>query len=349
MSGSSSRSGGSGAAAFSLHRLLAIWHARNLEFIRDRASLIFTLVVPVVLVVAMGLIFGGAPRPLFKVGVLGPQQDHAFLLERYCQFVPETDEARAIHAVARADLDLLLDLRTRPARYWAVQDSPKGYVAERLLLQADPTARRQSITGAAVRYIDWLFPGILGMNMMFTCVMGAGYVVVRYRKNGFLKRLSATPVTAFEFLAAQVLSRLGLTLAITLILYLGIGTVIGFHNSGNPLLLLLIAVLGCLSMIAFGLIIAARFASEELVGGMLNFLTWPMMLLSGIWFSLEGSPRWLQWAAQAFPLTHILHAARAVALDGAGITDIGIDLAYLALTTLLFLGIGAASFRWRMD
>ena len=337
------------STGFSLRRLLVVWHARNLEFVRDRASLMFTLGVPVLLVIAMGIIFGGPPRPLFKVGVLGSAQDYAFLHEQYFQFVPEHDRAQAIHAVARADLDLLLDLETRPARYWAVADSPKGYVAEKLLLQADPAAQRQSITGSAVRYIDWLFPGVLGMNMMFTCIMGAGYVVVRYRKNGFLKRLSATPVTAFEFLTAQVLSRLGLTLAITLILYLGVGTVIGFHSAGNPALLLLIALLGCLSLIAFGLIIAARFASEELVGGLLNLLTWPMMLLSGIWFSLEGSPRWLQWLAQLLPLTHILHAARAVALDAAGFAGILPDLAYLGGTTLLFLGLGALSFRWRAD
>ena len=71
-------------------------------------------------------------------------------------------------------------------------------------------------------------------------------------------------------------------------------------------------------MIALGLTIAARFSSEELVGGLLNLLTWPMMLLSGIWFSLEGSPRWVQWIAHIFPLTHVLDAARAVMIDGAG-------------------------------
>ncbi len=72
-------------------------------------------------------------------------------------------------------------------------------------------------------------------------------------------------------------------------------------------------------MIALGLTIAARFASEELVGGLLNLLTWPMMLLSGVWFSLEGSPRWVQWVADIFPLTQVIEAARAVMLDGAGI------------------------------
>jgi ABC-2 type transport system permease protein len=336
----------------SAKRLIAVWHARNLEFLRDRTSLIFTLGFPVITVVAMALIFGGPPRPLFKVGYLGTAPaaaSYPFLSERYFQFVPEAEQSAATHLVARNDLDLLLDLRQRPVRYWAIVDSPKGFVAEKLLLQADPQARRQPVTGAATRYIDWLFPGVLGMNMMFTCLMGAGYVVVRYRKNGFLKRLSATPVSAFEFLSAQVLSRFGLALAVTLILYTGVGTVIHFHNAGSTALLLLVAALGSLSLIAFGLIIAARFASEEVVNGMLNLLMWPMMLLSGVWFSLEGSPRWMQLIAQLFPLTHMLQAARAITLDGAGVQRIAGDLAYLAGTTLVFLGVGAFSFRWRPE
>jgi len=97
------------------------------------------------------------------------------------------------------------------------------------------------------------------------------------------------------------------------------------------------------------LTIAARFSSEELVGGLLNLLTWPMMLLSGIWFSLEGSPHWVQMVGKIFPLTHVLDASRAVMLDGAGFAQVASDLAYLAVTTLLFLAFGAWSFKWRME
>jgi ABC-2 type transport system permease protein len=185
--------------------------------------------------------------------------------------------------------------------------------------------------------------------MMFSCLFGVGYVVLRYRKSGFLKRLHATPLTAFEFLSAQVLSRLLLILVITAILYLGIGAIIHFHSAGSVLLLLPLAILAALSMIALGLTIAARFSSEELVGGLLNLLTWPMMLLSGVWFSLEGSSRWVQWIAHVFPLTHALDAARAVMLDGAGISQIAPHLLYLAVTALIFLAFGAWSFRWRID
>jgi ABC-2 type transport system permease protein len=329
-----------------IQRLLAVLHARNLEFLRDRS----TLVLPLMLVIGMSLVFGGAPRPLFKVGVLGSPapSTHRFLTERYVQFVPMAEPSEALHKLTHQQIDLLLDLHAAPV-YWVNTDSPKGYIVERLLLAAEPGAQRQPVTGAAVRYVDWLFPGILGMNMMFSCLFGVGYVVLRYRKSGFLKRLHATPLTAFEFLSAQVLSRLILILFVTTVLYTGLRLIIGFHSAGSVALLAAVAVLGALSMIALGLTVAARFSSEELVGGLLNLLTWPMMLLSGIWFSLEGSPAWVQWLAHVFPLTHVLDAARAVMFDGAGVRQIAPHLIYLALTALAFLSFGAWSFRWRVD
>ena len=334
-----------------MQRLLAVLHARNLEFLRDRSTLTFTLLLPVLLVIGMGFVFGGPERPLFKVGVLAPRIDratHPFLSERYVEFIPLPQQAQALQKVRHQQVDLLVDLNA-PPRYWVNTDSPKGYIVEKLLLAAEPAARREPVSGAALRYVDWLFPGILGMNMMFSCLFGVGYVVLRYRKSGFLKRLYATPLTAFEFLGAQVLSRLGLILFVTVVLYFGIGAIISFHNAGSTLLLLLLAIIGALSMIALGLTIAARFSSEELVGGLLNLLTWPMMLLSGIWFSLEGSPRWVQWVAHIFPLTHVLDAARAVMLDGSGLAQIAPHLLFLAATALAFLAFGAWSFRWRID
>ena len=334
-----------------IKRLIAVWHARNLEFLRDRPTLLFTLALPVGIVIGMGFIFGGPPRPLFKVGVLGTgiaSQANPFLHERYTRFLSIGDRAAGLYQVRHQRIDLLVDFHA-PVRYWVNTDSPKGYIVEKLLLAADPAAQRQPVTGQAIPYVAWLFPGILAMNMMFSCLFGVGYVVLRYRKSGFLKRLHATPLTAFEFLSAQVLSRLSLIVFVTVVLYVGIGAIIHFHSAGSIGLLLLLAVVGSLSMIALGLTIAARFASEELVGGLLNLLTWPMMFLSGVWFSIEGSPRWVQWLADILPLTQVIQAARAVMLDGAGLGQITPNLVYLAVTTLVFLAFGAWSFKWRVD
>jgi len=121
------------------------------------------------------------------------------------------------------------------------------------------------------------------------------------------------------------------------------------RNEGSVVVLFLVAVAGALAMISFGFMMAARFASEELASGAINLASWPMMLLSGVWFSLEGAPAWLQAAARALPLTQMLDAARAVLLDGAGFRQVLPQLGWLALMTLLFLAIAAAGFRWRPD
>ena len=333
-----------------IRRLLSVWHARNLEFVRDRGTLVFTLLLPVSIVIGMGFIFGGSPRPLFKVGVIGglaAAHGDAFLRTHYVQFIGIDSTPAGLHEIDHQRIDLLL-APGRPPRYWVNTDSPKGYITEKLLLAADSGAQREPVSGRTVLYLDWLFPGILGMNMMFSCLFGVGYVVLRYRQSGFLKRLNATPLSALEFLSAQVLSRLTIIVLITTVLYLAVGAMIHFHSAGSLALLLLLTVLGALSMIALGLTIAARFASEELVNGILNLLTWPMMLLSGVWFSLAGSPKWVQWVADALPLTQLLHAAREVMLYGAGIGTIAPSLLDLGAVTVVFLAFGAWSFKWRI-
>ncbi len=337
-------------------RLFAIWHARNLEFLRDRSTLAFNFVMPLALVIAFAVIFGGQSRGEFNIGVVAPPGAmldaglHPFLATRFVDFhrveVPELDVA--IRAVERHETDLLLDLRAAP-RYWVNADSPKGYLAEKLLLESARDAVRQPVSGAAVGYVDWLLPGILGMNMMFSCLFGVGYVVVRYRKSGFLRRLSATPVTALEFGAAQILSRLALTVSVTTMLYSVLALLVPFHNHGSALLLFATAVLGATCMISMSFMVAARFSSEELASGIINLVSWPMMLLSGVWFKIEGAPHWVRVASEVLPLTQLLHAARAIMLDGAGIVEILPRLAALAGMTVLFLGIAAAGFRWRAD
>ena len=98
--------------------------------------------------------------------------------------------------------------------------------------------------------------------------------------------------------------------------------------------------------IFLGLLVAARLASEEFAGGLLNLLTWPMMLLSGVWFSLEGTHTVVQKAAQVLPLTHLVDGARAIMTEGAGLVDIAPHLLVLGLMSAVFLLIGSLIFRW---
>ena len=336
-----------------LQRIYAIFLARNREFLRDRGTLSWNIVLPVALVFGLSWIFSEGGRSEFTIGVLGDDarvaaSEHPFLATRYIDFVPVETLAEGELAVARHQLDLLLD--TGPAaRYWVNPDSSRGYFAERVLRQVDPGAARQEIRGEALRYVDWVLPGILGMNMMFSCLFGVGYVVVRYRKNGFLKRLRATPLRAIEFVIAQVASRLVLIVTITVFIYAGTRWLLDVRMDGSYAALFLVAVTGAVALISMGLLVAARVSSEELAGGLLNMVSWPMMLLSGVWFSLEAAEPWVRSVARLFPLTHVLDAAREVMLDGATLGEVAPALALLLLMSAVFLGLTALLFRWRPD
>ena len=336
-------------------RILAILHARNIEFLRDRSALGWNILLPVLLVVGMGVIFSGDGRSMFKVAVLQQSQGidltaHRFLQTRFIDFYAVGDLDDALAKLSRHQMDMLISPADQPPQYWVNESSPKGYMLEKLIGGTGSSDFiRGTVSGSAVRYVDWLLPGILGMNMMFSCLFGVGYVVVRYRKNGFLKRLKATPLTPFEFLTAQVLSRLVLIMGLTAMVFAGTSYLIDFKMSGSYLALFVVATLGATCLISTGLLVAVRTASEELAGGLLNMISWPMMLLSGVWFSLEGTPQYVQDIAGLFPLTPLIDAARHIMLDGAGLAEVMPQVAQLAAMTIVLLAIGAWLFRWQED
>ncbi len=336
-------------------RILSILHARNIEFLRDRSALGWNILLPVLLVVGMGVIFSGDGRSMFKVAVLQQSQGidlaiHPFLQTRFIDFYAVGDLDDALAKLSRHQMDMLISPAGQPPQYWVNESSPKGYMLEKLIAgPGNSDFIRGTVSGSAVRYVDWLLPGILGMNMMFSCLFGVGYVVVRYRKNGFLKRLKATPLTPFEFLTAQVLSRLVLIMGLTAMVFAGTSYLIDFKMSGSYLALFVVATLGATCLISTGLLVAVRTASEELAGGLLNMISWPMMLLSGVWFSLEGTPQYVQDIAGLFPLTPLLDAARHIMLDGAGLAEVMPQVTQLAAMTIVLLAIGAWLFRWQED
>lgn len=333
----------------SLQRFYAVFVARNLEFVRDRGAMAWGLIFPLFMIIGFAFVFNGQ-QPLYSVGSLGAQPAQASALlgldAALVEVVEVPEQADAERRLGRHALDLLVDAEAR--RYWVNPLSAEGQVLERLLLGTGSAQdwQRTPIRGEALRYVDWALPGVLSMNMMFAALFGIGYVIVRYRKTGMLKRMMATPVTAVEFLAAQLASRLMVLIAINTLLLTGLWFAVGFRLEGSALLLALVFVLGATCLISIGLLVAARIANEELANGLLNAATWPMMMLSEVWFSMENAAEWLQSLAMALPLTHMTKAARAVMLDGAGFVDVLPHLAYLAVVTVVFLFLGARLFRW---
>ena len=331
-----------------MRSFLAILKARNLEFIRDRATLSWNLLFPVLLIIGFAFMFGSDDKALYKVGVVTDTSDPQLVTQveqlKYVELVSYPALDQAMQKLQHHQIDLILG----DGDYWLNSDAPKGYIVERMLLSViDEPIEAKQVSGDAIRYLDWVVPGILGMNMMFSCLFGVGYVIVRYRKNGVLKRFQATPVSAFSFLSAQVVSRLVVVTLLTSVIFVAMDLMFDFIVLGSRWLMLLVAILGASSMISVSLLMASRTQSEELAGGLLNVVTWPMMMLSGVWFSLEGSPELVHWLASIFPLTHMLTAIRSIMLDGAGVTAVWPQLVVLSAVTLVCLGLAAKLFVWR--
>lgn len=331
-----------------IKRFSAIFKARNLEFFRDRAALGWSLLFPLLLLVGFAVVFSGEGKSIYKVGVLNnPAEKGEFLTTRFTEFVDYQEQDQALNKLRQHKIDFLVDYQSQ--QYWLNDTSPNGYFVEKLLL-AEPTDgqwQQGTVTGKQIRYLDWVLPGILGMNMMFSCLFGVGYVIVRYRKNMVLKRLNATPVTALEFLTAQICSRLWIVLFIAGAIFIGCDLLFDFYMLGSYLDLFIIAILGAMSLISLGLFIASRIESEELTGGLLNLVSWPMMVLSGVWFSLEGSPEIVQQIAMFLPLTHLVEGARSIMTDGATLIDIQHHVISLLVMTAVCLTAGTWSFKWQ--
>ncbi len=347
-----------------LQRFLAIFIARNKEYFRDRAAFGWNFMFPFLIIAGFSMMFQRGGQTPYKCGVIPSETGQSVQEqiprtlenEHLLKFVLIQDRALAFEKLTYHKLDIVLESGSEPVRYWISDTSPKGKIAESLLLRglypperAEDIVARQTVEGDQIHYIDWLFPGIIAMNMMFGGLYGVGYVIVRYRKNGTLKRFKATPLTAFEYLAAQVLSRLFLLLFSGSVVYIGCALLFDFHCKGSYLDLILLFSLGSTSVISLGLLIAARISSEEFAEGALNMISWPMMFLSEVWFSLEGTPDWVQKLSLLLPLKHVTEGMRRIMIEGAGIGDLGIQVLILSFTTLIFMVIGSALFKWTTE
>ena len=329
-----------------MKRLLAIFTARNLEFFRDRGTFIWNLFFPLFLIFGLYFAFSGNQSAAYKVGTLGPPDESiAFTRYKHIQFIPYGDSAEAVKKLTHHQIDLVLDFNS--GHYLINEEAQNGYFIEKILLSDTTNSlQKQTVTGRQIRHIDWFVPGVIGMNIMFGCLMGVGFVIVRYRKNGVLKRFRATPLKAIEFISAQMFSRFFIMIAMTIVIYTGSNVFLHYLMLGSYTDLLIVTSMAIFCLIALGLLFSTRIKSEELAGGILNLTVWPMMFLSGIWFSLEGTPRAMRIASQIFPVTHFIAAAREIMLDGAALPDVMDHILVLSVMTVVFLLTAALIFKW---
>lgn len=334
-----------------MRRMLALWHARNLEFVRDRASLSWNLAFPLLLVIGFTFAFGNGEPDQYRVAVISVNDsgDRGIFKQfgqlKHIEFVDYSQRDIALTKLRQHQLDLVIEPNSQ--QYWINQLSAKGYLVEKIMLSQVVQAPSQSlVSGESIRYVDWVLPGIIGMNMMFSGLFGIGYVIVRYRKNGVLKRLKATPLSAAEFIFSQILSRMFIQLITSMFIAVSCVYILELKMNGAFINLFIMMFFGSLALISVGLMMASRSKSEEFAGGLLNMVSWPMMFLSGVWFSLDSAHPLLQQGANLLPLTHLVDGMREIMLNGADLAQLLPNIGALVIIGLVCITISAYRFSW---
>ncbi len=327
-----------------LSRIWILLNARNKEFYRDPGSLGWIFVFPIVMVIGFSYLFRIGDGAAFKAGVVNSTYESPSFNQIKIDELSDAISKLEYHSV---------DIIFTDHEYFINENSPKSKMAEAVFLKETvhpvSSKERKIVSGKNIGYIDWLFPGLIATNVLWMALWGVGWVIVRQRKIGVLKRLKASPVKPMEYLTAQALSRM-LVMAVSGVMVFLLGHLIHpFHTAGSYLTLFTVYMLGCFALSSIGLVAASRISNEELVNGILNFMTYPMMFLSEVWFSLEGSPEWVKSVAHFMPLWHMVKAMRRVMTDGATLSDLSSHVTVLLGIGCIGLVIGGSLFRWTKD
>jgi ABC-type multidrug transport system permease subunit len=213
--------------------------------------------------------------------------------------------------------------------------------------RTDPwSAREEPVQVPGSRYVDWLIPGIVGLNIMGTSMWGIGFSIVQARMRKLLKRLVASPMRKREYLLAQVGGRLVLLAPEAGVPLLFGVFVLGLPIRGSLMTTSIVCLIGALAFGGMGLLLASRARTFEAISGLMNMTMVPMWVLSGVFFSSSNFPQAVQPLIQALPLTALIDALRSVVLEGAGLAAVSRELAILAGWGLGGFAIALRFFRW---
>lgn len=337
--------------------LVELTRARLIEFFREPEAIFWAFVFPMIMTVALGIAFpssGDEPMPVGVEPGSGIAEIRSALAASKEFTVRELPADRIEAALRDGDVHIVVKpgdpptYRFDPTR--AESRLARLAVDEALKRQAGRTdpwqAREERVAVAGSRYVDWLIPGLLGMNIMSTGMWGIGFSIVQARMRKLLKRLVASPMKKRDYLLAQVLARL-----LFLVAEVGVLVAFGVLAFGMPVrgswaALCTLALLGALSFGGLGLLVASRARTFEAISGLLNLLMVPMWIFSGVFFSSANFPDVAQPAIQALPLTALNNALRAVMLEGVPLTAVAREMMVLTLWGALPFAVALKVFRW---
>lgn len=339
------------------HPLLALTLNRFREFARQPEAVFWVFIFPLLMAIGLGLAFRNRPPETVRVAVqAGPgAEDLAARLEAGGAITAITlDSAEAARRLRRGGVTLVIVPGEPVTLRYDSTRAEAGFarlvtndVIQRSYGREDVRAVREvRIAERGHRYIDFLIPGLLGLNLMGTSMWGTGFAVVQMRVRKLLKRLLASPMKRSHFLLSFGLSRL-VSVALEVIVLVSFGMIVfGVPFRGSVAALAVVALAGSYAFAGLGLLVASRAQTVEGVSGLMNAFMLPMWLLSGVFFSNAGFPELMRPVIQALPLTALADALRAIIIDGASLASQWGELAVLGVWGLLAYGIALKIFRW---
>jgi ABC-type multidrug transport system permease subunit len=332
--------------------------ARIRELTREPEAVFWVFVFPILLTAILGVAFRSRPPERLPVAVAASPNASARLaaLASGPDLEPSIlPDVEARQALARGRVVLVVSSDDPPV--YAYDPTQPESRAARLAVDAalqQAAGRRDAfvpgqaqLTEPGARYVDFLVPGLLGMNLMGTGMWGIGFSLVVARNGNLLKRLVAAPVRKGHLLGAQLTSRLIFLIPEAGALLLFAHFVLGVPLRGSLVLLVAVSLLGALAFSGLGLLTAARPRTIEGVSGIMNLVMVPMWIFSGIFFSTERFPAGLQPLVQALPLTALNDALRAVMIEGTGLVPLVPEMAILAVWGTVSFVLALKFFRWQ--
>jgi ABC-2 type transport system permease protein len=344
------------------HPLVELTLARAKEFVREPEALFWVFFFPVLLAVALGLAFREKGPDKIPVGIVEASQADAATariataLARSPVLLPRRfPPAEGREALRTGRVSLLVEPGP-PVIFRFDETRPDSRIAR---LEAEDALQRaagrkdvvpvraEKVTEKGARYIDFLVPGLLGMNLMGTGIWSLAFSVTTARSKRVLKRLVATPMHKSHYLLSQILGRLGFLIPEIAILVGSGWLFFGVAVHGSLLLLTLTCLLGAMTFCGLGLLIASRVSTIEGASGLANLVMLPMWLLSGVFFSSERFPDAVQPFINALPLTALNQALRGIITEGRGLIAVAPQLAIVLAWGLVSFIVALKIFKWR--
>src|SRR5262245_48966467 len=339
--------------------LWQLTRVRMFGFLREPEAVFWVFAFPVLMALALGIAFRTSGAPRSRVGVL--EGAGAAAVVKALEASPDLEVIRlapdeAERALGRGKVAVLVrPAASGPPSLTFDPTRAETHLAQLATVEAlERAAGRRDVVGARLetrvragsRYIDFLIPGLIGLNLLGTGMWGIGFPIATARQQKLLKRMLSTPMRRSDYLLSHMLARLA-WLVMEVVAVLGFGMLVfGVQVRGSWLAFALVNLLGAFSFSALGLLVASRARTIEAVSGLMNVAMMPMWLLSGSFFSADRFPDAMQWFVQALPLTAVNNALRAIMNEGAGLAAVSAPIAIIVAWGVVSFFASLALFRW---